>query len=78
MSATTELLKAKQYYTTHAKVFPIRLTISLEFKNELMQDETYKKKASGNGTFYMGCYVELDDTQIEPFIFSGGSKFSDG
>ena len=75
MSATTDLLKGKKQYIAKTKVYPIRLKLSPEFQKELMQDQTYKKKASGDGKIYLGCYLEVDDTQMEPFIFSGGSSW---
>lgn len=77
MSVTTDLLKGKKQYITKHKIYPIRLTVSPEFQIELNIDETYKKKASASGTYYMGCYLEMDDTQMEPFIFSGGSSWLD-
>lgn len=77
MSTTTDLLKAKQLYIAKNKVYPNFLSISIEFQKELNQDTTYKKKSASNGAYYLGCNVKVDDTLIEPFIFSGGEHWYD-
>lgn len=74
MSATTELLKGKQKYITEHKCYPTRLTITPAFKKELLMDQIYKKKASSDGSYYMGCYIEIGCDQEEPYIFSGGER----